>query len=129
MDQIAEVFNTHCIPPLFALNGFEVDKGFPRLKHGRVEAVDLDTLGNYLQKLAMSGAPLFPNSELLAHILSEAGLPAAEALVNNDSLARNDEVSAQEQQGAAARAMSAAVAKPTTSAQAAGAASVGAAQR
>ncbi len=128
MDQIAEVFNVHCIPTLFALNGFPTDKGYPRLKHGRVEAVDLETLGNYIQKLAMGGAPLFPNAELLSHLLSEAGLPSAEALENNDSLARNDETSAQEQR-AAAGAMSQAVARPARSAQAAGAASVGAGQR
>lgn len=78
LDQIASVWNKHCLPQLFRMNGFDTDAGYPELCHGTVEAVDLDTLGNYVQKLAGAGAPLFGNDiedPLYDFLLSQAGLP------------------------------------------------------
>lgn len=78
LDQISSVWNMHCIPQLFALNGFDTDAGYPMLCHGSVETVDLDTLGNYVQKLAGAGAPLFGNEledPLLEYLLDQASLP------------------------------------------------------
>jgi hypothetical protein len=78
LDQISSVWNMHAIPQLFQLNGFNTDKGYPKLRHGTVESVDLETLGNYVQKLAGAGAPLFGNEledPLLKYLLDQASLP------------------------------------------------------
>lgn len=75
LDQIATTFNTHCIPLLYEINGFPLPKKFPELKHGTVESVDLDTLGQYVQRLSMAGAPLFPDDTTLRYLTDQAGIP------------------------------------------------------
>lgn len=76
LDMIAEVFNRYAIPRLFALNDFPISD-YPKIKHGDLDSVDLDQLGNYIQKLSMSGMPLFPNPDLEKHLLKVANLPEA----------------------------------------------------
>lgn len=74
LDVVASVYNSHAIPRLMALNGFDPEKS-PRIKFGRVTETDFGPLGSYLQALAAAGAELFPNAELLRELLRRADLP------------------------------------------------------
>jgi hypothetical protein len=75
MDDIAEVFNRHAVPQLFAFNGAPERqlKSLPKMWHGDIEDVDLDVLGNYIAKLAMTGVMFDENDENF--LRSKAGLP------------------------------------------------------
>ncbi|MGB9886743.1 MAG: phage portal protein family protein [Moorellales bacterium] len=75
LDEIEDVFNTHAVPRLFKLNDFKVEK-LPQLRHGDIEDVDLEELGNFISKLAGAGMPLFPNKELEKWLLEAANLPS-----------------------------------------------------
>lgn len=84
LDQIAAVINEFCLPTLFRLNNMRPvnSQGYPKLMHGTVESVDLETLGNYISKLALAGAPLFGDVDedaLLGYVLDQAGLPKPNA--------------------------------------------------
>lgn len=74
MDLIASVFNNVAIPRLFALNSFNIEN-LPMLKHGDVETMNLEELGNFVQRLTASGARIFPNAEIENFLLRQAGLP------------------------------------------------------
>lgn len=76
LDEIAGVFNRYAIPRLFALNDFKLSD-YPQIKHGDLGSVDLNELGQYLQRLSMAGMPLFPNPEVQKHLLEVAGIPTA----------------------------------------------------
>ena len=81
LDQISSVWDSFATPRLFKVNNFQGYTKLPQLKHGTVEQVDLETLGNYLQKLAGAGAPLFGNDaedKLMNYLLDSAGLPKIE---------------------------------------------------
>jgi hypothetical protein len=78
LDEIAGVFNRYAIPRLFALNDFELTE-YPQIKHGDLGSVDLNELGQYIQRLALSGMPIFPNADVQKHLLEVAGLPSGEA--------------------------------------------------
>jgi len=41
--------------------------------------VDIAALGDFISKLAGSGAPLFPNEDLENHLMDLAGLPKNDA--------------------------------------------------
>lgn len=75
LDVISDEINTKAIPQLFALNGFPADR-LPKLKHGDIEDVDLEQLGQFIQRLTGSGMPLFPNPKLEKHLLEAAHLPS-----------------------------------------------------
>ncbi len=74
LDMISEVFNRYAIPRLFALNDFKMSD-HPKIAHGDLESVDLKELGDYIQKLAASGMPLFPNIDLEKYLMKVANLP------------------------------------------------------
>lgn len=74
LDNIAAVFNRHAIPRLLELNGMPSENP-PYLVHGDVERRDLQQLGDYLNKLALSGMPLFPDAELENVLRDMADLP------------------------------------------------------
>lgn len=74
LDIIAEVFNNYAVPRLFDLNDFQVSD-YPKIKHGDLESVDLKEIGDYIQKLAAAGAPLFPNPDLEKYLMKVANLP------------------------------------------------------
>lgn len=74
LDIIADVFNRFAIPRLFALNDFQVTD-FPKIVHGDVSTVDLKELSGYIQALAVSGMPLFPDEELENYLRRVANLP------------------------------------------------------
>ncbi len=75
LDGICEIFNTHGIPRLFALNSFQGLTDLPKLKHGDVEAPDLVELGNYITSLSGAGAQLFPDDDLENYLRGAASLP------------------------------------------------------
>lgn len=76
LDIIADVFNRYAIPRLFALNDFQISD-YPTITHGDLESSDPKAIGDYIQKLAMSGAPLFPNEELQKWLMKVINAPEA----------------------------------------------------
>jgi len=76
---IAEVFNQYAIPRLLKLNGMNTEL-CPYLTYGEVSSVDLQALGDYVQKLIGAGA-LTPDDKLEAYLREQASLPPAENLV------------------------------------------------
>jgi hypothetical protein len=76
LDIITDVFNRYAIPRLFALNDFNVSN-YPTIKHGDLGSVDLNELGQYIQRLSLSGMPLFPNPELEKYLLEIANVPVS----------------------------------------------------
>lgn len=75
LDSICEVFNTHGIPRLFALNAFQGLTELPFLAHGDIEAPNLTELGNYIQQLSGAQMPLFPDDNLENYLRQAASLP------------------------------------------------------
>lgn len=74
LDIISSVFNTQLISKLWELNNFKDEP--PKLCHGAVETIDLDTLGNFLQRIGKTGAPIDWESTL-PYLNELAGLPQA----------------------------------------------------
>lgn len=74
LDIICETINRFAIPRLMNLNDFQISD-YPRIMHGDLASVDLKELGDYIQKLAMSGMPLFPDPELEKYLKKVANLP------------------------------------------------------
>lgn len=70
---IAEVFNQHGIPRLLKLNGMDTTRP-PELAFGDLTHIDLGVLGDFIQKVAGTGA-LVIDSALDEHLRSVAGLP------------------------------------------------------
>ena len=70
---IAEVFNSHAIPRLMALNGYDTAR-CPQLTYGQVQAVDLNELGVFLTSLTQSQL-LTPDNNLEDYLRELAGLP------------------------------------------------------
>lgn len=69
---ISAVVNRKAIPDLLALNGM---RGQCQLIHGDIETPDLGLLGDFIDKLAKAGAPLFPDQALEDRLREYAGLP------------------------------------------------------
>lgn len=86
MDMICSVFNNTAIPTLIGMNSFNVTET-PKLKHGDIETVDLEGVGNFLSKLATSGAPVFPNVELENFLYRQAGLPEVDETARAEDMA------------------------------------------
>jgi hypothetical protein len=78
LDGIAAVMNRYAIPRLLKLNGMSLDDP-PQLSHGTTRRVDLDAVAQMLERLASTGAVIFPDDDLLASLFKEAGLPAPAA--------------------------------------------------
>lgn len=76
LDSIAATVNSQAIRPLLHYNGM-TPPAPPCLVHSDIESIDLAVLGEYISKLSGAGAPLFPNDDLLAYLLKQAGLPTA----------------------------------------------------
>lgn len=82
LDQIGSVFNTYMLPRLFRLNGWQGLTDWPKLAHGPVEDIDLDTLAQMITALGGAGAPIFAGDledKLLNAILDKMGLPSSTA--------------------------------------------------
>ena len=82
---IAEVFNTHAIPRLMALNGFDTAR-IPTLTYGQVTQVDLTELGSFLNNLTTSQL-LTPDNNLEDYLRELAGMPTFRP--QEDGLAHN----------------------------------------
>ena len=74
LDNVAAVFNRYAIPRLLELNGMD-SQDAPYLEHGDVERRDLQQLGDYLNKIAAAGMPLFPDPKLENVLRDMADLP------------------------------------------------------
>lgn len=71
---IRGVLNEVAVPRLFEANGEKLDK-LPTFEYGDVETPDLGSLGNFIQVLANSGVPLFPDPKLENYLREVANLP------------------------------------------------------
>lgn len=74
LGSIAGVLNRHLLPRLWKVNGMPYDV-MPELQPEDANTADLEALGNYIQKLAGAGAPLFPDVPLENALRSAADLP------------------------------------------------------
>lgn len=74
LDTICEVFNNHGIPALIDVNAehFKGITDYPKMIHGDIEDVDLEKLGNFIDKI--SGI-LMPDEALEQHLRQIAKLP------------------------------------------------------
>lgn len=84
LNSIAAIINRKMVVRLWALNGFDATL-MPTMVPGNVAPVDLEELANFVEKLAGSGATLFPDEDLENHLRSKADLP--ESSVDPDLLA------------------------------------------
>lgn len=73
LDIISNGINTQVVPRLWELNG-RTDE-MPKLKHGAVETVDLDTLGGFIMNIGRAGAPI-DWATALPWMNDQAGIPA-----------------------------------------------------
>jgi hypothetical protein len=71
---VAAEINDRLIPLLVRLNGWDPALA-PTREPSKIQATDVAAVGALLQALAASGAPLWPNDDLLEHVLNDAGLP------------------------------------------------------
>lgn len=73
---VADVFNRHMLPRLWALNALDPDV-MPTMVCGELENPNLAELGEYITSMTGAGAQMFPDRELENHLRKLAGLPAA----------------------------------------------------
>ena len=73
-DMITAELNRKLLPYLWELNGMDPDD-MPKITRGRIAPVNIDELGQYVQRLALSGVDLFPDEGLEKHLRDVAGLP------------------------------------------------------
>jgi len=72
LDIISSCWDKQVTPALWRLNGFT--DPMPQLKHGAVETIDLDTLGNFIFRMGASGAPIDWETTL-PWMNEQAGIP------------------------------------------------------
>ena len=75
LDMIADIFNRHAVPRLFALNSFVGISKLPRVVHGEVETPGLPELSQYISSLTGAGAKLFPDLGLENYFRGLVGMP------------------------------------------------------
>jgi hypothetical protein len=71
---IADVFNRHAIPRLFAANGWKLDS-LPKLEPSNVDPPNLAELGAFMQQMAGLGMTFFPDPDLDKFLRETAHLP------------------------------------------------------
>jgi hypothetical protein len=71
---IADTFNRHAIPRLFAINGWKLDQ-LPTLKPGNVDPPNLTELGGFMTQMAQLGMTFFPDPDLEKFLRETAHLP------------------------------------------------------
>jgi len=76
MDNIRGTLKTQLMPQWMEMNGLPASAA-PNISYGVIQSINIDELGTYVQKLAMAGAPLFPDGPLEDHLRSEANLPSS----------------------------------------------------
>ena len=72
---IQDIMNNKAIPQLFRFNTFTIEK-LPTLESSDVETVDLEEIGNYIEKLSGAGVRLFPDDKLETHLKEQANFPS-----------------------------------------------------
>lgn len=87
LNSIAAIINRHLIPRVWALNGKNFNL-MPTVFPGDVAPIDLEELGDYIQKISGAGAPIFPSEELTNTLLTSAGLPEQDESDDPDLLGR-----------------------------------------
>ncbi len=73
-DGIEDIFNRIAIPRLFRLNGMNLT-AFPKLRHGKIERIDIQALAEYISKLAGVGALILGDDDLENFLRETGGLP------------------------------------------------------
>jgi hypothetical protein len=74
MSNVGETLRRQLFPNLLMLNGID-PKLAPIGRHGNIAPVDLEELGQYLQRIGLAGAPMFPDTELENELRRSADLP------------------------------------------------------
>ena len=72
---IAGVINRQLITKMWALNGWSDDEYMPFVVPANIEKASLEEVGRYVQSLANSGAPIFPDEQVTEYLLNLAGIP------------------------------------------------------
>ena len=75
VDIISETINTQAIPRLIKLNDFGKLKDYPKIVHDDIEHVNLDELGNFIQRIAAAGAVSFGDIETENSLRNAAKMP------------------------------------------------------
>lgn len=73
LQSISAVFNSQALPRLWRLNEWSMDT-MPRIGHGDIEKMELDTVSQYFERLTKSGAVL-PDQDLEEWLRDQAGAP------------------------------------------------------
>jgi hypothetical protein len=87
-DAVADVINTHAIPRLMRLNGLDTRR-CPTITCGQVQQVNLQELGDFIQK-AMSAGAIVADDGLESYLREQAGLPPAEHDSHEDLAAQGE---------------------------------------
>lgn len=74
IQSIADVFNRHAVPRLFAVNGWKPEE-LPEFKPAPVENPNLQELANFMTALASLGVEWMPDADLEKYMRDIAGLP------------------------------------------------------
>lgn len=72
---IAGVINRQLITKMWALNGWSDDEYMPFVVPANIEKASLEEVGRYVQSLANSGAPIFPDEQVTEYLMNLAGIP------------------------------------------------------
>lgn len=91
---VADTFNRHAIPRLFAANGWKPDT-LPTIQPGNVDAPDLGQLGQFLTATAGLGFNWGPDADMERYLRHAAGLPELgdDQMAERRKEARMDEAS------------------------------------
>ena len=74
--RIADVFNRHLFPRIWRYNALDYDL-MPQMMPSDLETPNLAEMAAFIEALAGTGAPLFPDRDLENHLRKIAGLPPA----------------------------------------------------
>lgn len=86
LDIISSVIDTQLTPVIWDLNGFKGDP--PKLCHGTIETIDLQTLGTFINMIGRVGAPIDWETAL-PFLNDQAGLPEVHDPENYDFTQRS----------------------------------------
>lgn len=92
-EMIADIFNRHAVPRLFALNGNKPDK-LPKIKPTSVEDVNLTELASFITAMTQAGASFFPDPKMEQFVRSVARLPELDEdqVAQRETMERQQEV-------------------------------------
>jgi hypothetical protein len=92
LNNIEEIINDILLNRIWSLNGLNIDLK-PNFKFGEVAPVDLEEFAGFIERMANSGMPLFPDEDLESHVREVSGLPerSDEAALLAQSMFNNSE--------------------------------------